>query len=243
MIKTGGKSALYWFNANRLGDDFPALDEALREPDGLLAAGGDLGPDRLLDAYRRGIFPWYAAGQPILWWSPDPRAILWPGQVHASRSLRRSRRRNPLRITYDQAFAAVVAACRAPRGGQHGTWITNEMQQAYGELHRRGFAHSIECWQDSKLVGGLYGVSLGQVFFGESMFSRVTDASKHALVELSASLLRWNYRLIDCQVQNPHLISMGAQTIPRPEFAAMLHEFCTGAPATDAWCRVAEDPA
>ncbi len=204
-------NALYAVAERRMSDDFPATSSALHEPNGLLAIGGDLSSARLLNAYRRGIFPWYADGQPIMWWSPDPRAVFRPDTVHVSRSLGKTLRQKRYQISFDRAFAAVIAACAGPRKGADGTWITAAMQSAYAELHARGFAHSVECWQDGELCGGLYGVALGRIFFGESMFSARRDASKVALVELCRHLVDWDYTLFDCQVDNPHLERLGAQ--------------------------------
>lgn len=206
--------------------DFPPLETA--SATGLLAIGGDLGQTRLLAAYRNGIFPWYNPGEPILWWSPDPRCVIHPARFKPARSLMKSIRRQSFRFTLDAAFARVVAECAAPRkitrngGGEGGTWITAEMARAYTALHRSGFAHSAEIWQDERLVGGLYGVALGGVFFGESMFSRVADASKAALALLIEHLLEWDFRLIDCQIASPHLLRLGAEEIPRAEFVDQL---------------------
>jgi leucyl/phenylalanyl-tRNA---protein transferase len=200
---------------------FPPPESALREPNGLLALGGDLSPARLLAAYSEGIFPWFDnESGPILWWSPDPRAVMMPQAIRISRSLRRRVSRGDLRITMDRAFRDVVAGCAAPRSGSSGTWITASMQTAYFEMHRLGYAHSVETWCDDHLVGGLYGIAVGQIFFGESMFSRASDASKVAIVRLAAQLHEWDFKLIDCQVMNPHLESLGAIAIPRSEFLA-----------------------
>lgn len=226
---------LYWVQANRLEEEFPDTAQALAEPDGLLAAGGDLAPERLLIAYRSGIFPWFSSGQPILWWAPDPRSILYPEGMKISRSLRKTLKRQQFTVTIDQAFEAVIQQCAAPRGEQTGTWITDPMIEAYATLHRHGHAHSIECWAMDELVGGLYGVAIGRVFFGESMFSRMTDASKVALVTLTRQLSQWGYHLIDCQVHNPHLASLGAETIRRDAFNAMLRKFCAVPPTPCAW--------
>lgn len=204
--------------------DFPPLEQALTEPDGLLAAGGDLGEARLLAAYRQGIFPWYNPGEPILWWSPDPRCVLLPEALHLSRSLRKRLRKPDYRVSFDQAFARVVAACAAPRRQQQGTWISEQMFTAYLHLHRRGIAHSVEVWIDDELVGGLYGLALGKVFFGESMFSRRRDGSKIAFAWLVRQLQDWGYGLIDCQVHNPHLASLGAISIPRRDFVQRLQQ-------------------
>ena len=203
-------------------DVFPPVSRALTEPNGLLALGGDLSPARLRVAYRRGIFPWFSEGQPILWWSPDPRAVLYPGDIRVSRSLRKVLRQERFEIRVDTAFDAVVQACAAPRASGDGTWITHDMATAYRRLHREGTAHCVETWQNGVLVGGLYGVALGGVFFGESMFSRVPDASKVALVALA----RMGFRLIDCQVPSEHLARMGAVEIPRTAFLAHLDTWC-----------------
>lgn len=198
---------------------FPPVEHALREPNGLLAVGGNLRPRRLLQAYRHGIFPWFARDEPILWWSPDPRCVLLPTDFHVSRSLRRTRRRECFRVTRDQAFVQVIQACAEPRPDSPGTWILPSMINAYRELHRQGLATSMECWQGEELVGGIYGVQLGRVFFGESMFSRRDDASKIALWHLAE---RDDVDLIDCQLENPHLRSLGARMISRPRFLHLL---------------------
>lgn len=231
---------LYWVQAKRLADEFPDTAEALVEPDGLLAAGGDLTPERLLIAYRSGIFPWFSDGQPILWWAPDPRSVLYPDDLKISRSLRKTLKRESFVVTIDRAFDAVIRGCAAPRGGHAGTWITASMIDAYETLHRHGYAHSVECWTNGELVGGLYGVAIGRVFFGESMFSRVSDASKIAMVNLSRRLSQWDYRLIDCQLHNPHLTSLGAVTIPREDFNSMLAALCAVDASADAWCEGAQ---
>lgn len=201
---------------------FPPLEAALREPNGLLAAGGDLTEARLLDAYRQGIFPWFSPGEPILWWSPDPRMVLIPEAFKLSRSLRKRLRRPDYEIRVDTAFEAVMRACAEPREGQSGTWITGAMIQAYRRLHEAGYAHSVETWMEGRLVGGLYGIALGRVFFGESMFTRATDASKLALAHLVTQLGRWGFGLIDCQMVTAHLASLGARPIPRSEFRGRL---------------------
>lgn len=226
---------LFWFSTQTYAQDFPPLDLALSEPDGLLAAGGDLSPERLLSAYRRGIFPWYSEGQPILWWSPDPRTVLAPQEVKVSRSLRKTLRREPFEVSYDRDFSGVLAGCATARHAGGGTWITDEMARAYTQLHRRGHAHSVECWQGGELVGGLYGVAIGLVFFGESMFSRCTDASKVAFVHLCRWLQEWGYVLIDCQVHTDHLQSLGGGSIARKSFAAMLENACAVPAAPRAW--------
>ncbi len=206
------------------GDGFPPTSEALEHPNGLLAAGGDLSPHSLLEAYRRGIFPWYEEPQPPLWWTPDPRSVLLPDELHISRSLRKLLRKNVYTLGVDTAFSQVMSGCAAPRQDSHGTWIGREMLAAYIELHRQGCAHSVEVFEPGtgELVGGLYGVALGGVFFGESMFSRRRDASKVALVALVNMLKRGGFRLIDCQVGNPHLASLGAREIDRLDFEARL---------------------
>ncbi|PKM10606.1 MAG: leucyl/phenylalanyl-tRNA--protein transferase [Gammaproteobacteria bacterium HGW-Gammaproteobacteria-3] len=214
---------------------FPPLTKALDEPNGLLAIGGCLSPVRLLNAYRRGIFPWYNPGEPILWWSPDPRLVMFPEQVKLSRSLQKTLRRSLFTITYDSAFNQVIECCAASRAGSNGTWITEEIKQAYRALHVLGLAHSAEAWAEGELVGGLYGIAIGQVFFGESMFHKKTDASKVAFVTLAEQLRNWHYQLIDCQVQTQHLLSLGAQEISRRDFVGRLHRYCLLKPAADAW--------
>jgi leucyl/phenylalanyl-tRNA--protein transferase len=201
---------------------FPPVDHAAKS--GLLAVGGDLSPERLLAAYREGIFPWYGDGEPILWWSPDPRFVLFPDELRVSRSMRQSLKKGVLRITFDQAFREVIAACRRPRPGQDGTWITAEMREAYGALNDLGFAHSVEVWQGKELVGGLYGVSLGRAFFGESMFSAIPNASKAALITLVPHLQKRGFDLIDCQVETAHLAGLGARPIPRRAFCEILKQ-------------------
>jgi leucyl/phenylalanyl-tRNA---protein transferase len=204
---------------------FPPLEAALPEPNGLLAAGGDLSPERILAAYRRGIFPWFSAGQPILWWSPDPRMVLYVDEFHMSRSLRKRVKRGDFELRVDSAFADVIHNCAASlRIGQTGTWITPAIIDAYTELHAKGFAHSVESWRDGELVGGLYGIALGRVFFGESMFAYETDASKTALVGLIDLLRELGMPLIDCQQETAHLASFGARPISRRTFAAHLTE-------------------
>ena len=205
---------------------FPDVELALQDPDGLLAMGGKLSTDWLLQAYRKGIFPWYGPGQPILWWAPDPRLVLLPEKLHISRSLAKTIRQNKFSVTLDTAFSDVIAACAQARQGQSGTWITPEMQAAYVDLQHKGHAHSAECWYDGKLAGGLYGVAIGNIFFGESMFTELTDASKVAFVALARQLQRWGYGLIDCQVYTGHLASLGASMIARKDFTAILDSGC-----------------
>ncbi|NIP15602.1 MAG: leucyl/phenylalanyl-tRNA--protein transferase [Pseudomonadales bacterium] len=198
---------------------FPPAESALAEPNGLLAVGGELTPRWLLAAYARGIFPWFDDdASPVLWWSPDPRAVLIPEELRVTRSLAKRIRNAGFVLTMDRAFADVVAACAEPRSADTGTWITPEMAHAYGELHTMGFAHSVEVWLDGKLVGGLYGVSLGRMFFGESMFARERDASKVALYYLTMNVRDSNFTLIDCQIMNEHLRSLGVREMPRAEF-------------------------
>ncbi|RMQ45947.1 Leucyl/phenylalanyl-tRNA--protein transferase [Pseudomonas cichorii] len=213
---------LTWLQRNSLV--FPPLEKALREPNGLLAAGGDLSADRLIQAYRHGCFPWFQDGQPILWWSPDPRTVLPPGEIHVSRSLGKLMRQERYRVTFDQDFAAVIQACAEPRSYANETWITGAMQDAYMELHRRGHAHSVEVWEQDALVGGLYGLAMGQLFFGESMFSRADNASKVGFATLTERLHAWGFVLIDCQMPTQHLHSFGARSIPRQTFADYLHK-------------------
>lgn len=207
---------------------FPPPESALRDPNGLLAIGGNLGVETLLAAYRRGIFPWFESGQPLLWWSPDPRAVLYPEHIHISRSMARLCRRGGYRITTDHAFGAVIRGCAAPRSGAPGTWIVPEMVAAYEALHAAGYAHSVECWLDGELAGGLYGVVVGAVFSGESMFSARPNASKLALIHLAQGLAAGGFRLIDCQIPNPHLTAMGTRGIPRKAFLDELREAIAG---------------
>ncbi len=203
-------------------EPFPALDKA--SSDGLIAIGGDLSPQRLQCAYSLGIFPWFEQDQPIMWWSPDPRCVLYPARFKTSRSLRKSLRSAQFNVSVDQVFESVIRACAAPRNQQQGTWITPEMQYAYCQLHELGRAHSIEVWQEGELVGGLYGVALGRIFYGESMFSRVNDASKFALKYLCERLIEKDYHMIDCQMVTEHLLSLGAEVLPRAEFIAQMKQ-------------------
>ena len=203
---------------------FPPVETALADPNGLLAMGGDLSPTRLLDAYRHGIFPWFNPGEPILWWSPDPRMVLVPGEIRVTRSLAKRMRNAGFEVRLDTAFVEVMRACAAPREGAGGTWISPAMVAAYTRLFDVGYAHSVETWHAGRLVGGLYGVAIGRMFYGESMFSREPDASKVALVRLARQLQHWNFGLIDCQMETPHLASLGAHTMPRAEFTARLAE-------------------
>lgn len=205
---------------------FPDVESAETEPNGLLALGGDLTPTRLLNAYRSGIFPWYNDDQPLLWWSPDPRAVFFPSLLKVSRSLRKSIKKERFTATFDYAFCDVINACGEPRNEGEGTWLNQDMIQAYIDLHNLGFAHSVEIWEDDRLVGGLYGVSLGAVFFGESMFSRANDASKLALIHLANKLDEWDYKMIDCQVNSQHLVNLGALEICRHSFCRNLRRWC-----------------
>jgi len=217
---------------------FPDSRLALQEPNGLLAIGGSLAPEVLLSAYARGIFPWYSDNQPILWWSPDPRAVLLPGQLRVSRSLSRTLKRADFSVTFDRAFDKVIAACaesREGQGGEGGTWITSELMASFSILHRLGYAHSVEVWADGELVGGLYGLAIDRVFFGESMFHRQRDASKIALVHLVRRLDEHGFRLIDCQQATRHLLSMGATTIPRQSFNQMLAAYCRNLATVSLW--------
>ena len=228
-----------WLHAN---DAFPSIDKALGDPNGLIAAGGDLSTERLLDAYRHGIFPWYSESQPILWWSPDPRMVLFVDEFKVSRSLRKAVSRGNFDISVDSAFRLVIEACAAPRDGHGGTWITLAMIEAYTRLHRFGYAHSVEAWVDGQLAGGLYGVAIGRMFFGESMFARVNDASKVALFHLVKILKQRDMPLIDCQQQTPHLASLGARLIPRRAFAEALARLVNSPQQAGAWS-IAAPPA
>jgi leucyl/phenylalanyl-tRNA---protein transferase len=218
---------LFWIPPNSTPVSFPDVSSALHYPNGLLAVGGDLSPERLLYAYSHGIFPWYSEGQPILWWSPDPRTALFPDQMHISRSLRRQLHKGNFIARFDSAFAAVMTGCAGfrPKQAEGGTWITSAMQQAYQKLHRLGYAHSLEIIMDGELAGGLYGIALGGVFFGESMFSRRANASKIALVCLARQLGAWGFRMIDCQVHSEHLVRLGSISMPRTEFLQLLQRY------------------
>jgi leucyl/phenylalanyl-tRNA---protein transferase len=224
-----------WLHAGLTDEPFPPVTQAWIEPNGLLAAGGDLALPRLLRAYRQGIFPWYEAGQPILWWSPDPRSVLEPSAVHLSRSLRKSIRSGGFEISFDRDFEAVIRACGGSRPGASGTWITVEMRHAYLQLHRAGHAHSLEVWRAGELVGGLYGVAVGRLFCGESMFSRTTDASKVGLAWLCRHLAAWDWPLIDSQTPTPHMLAMDVQEIPRARFVEQIRELVLQDPGPRAW--------
>lgn len=222
-------------NPDNPEQDFPSVKQALREPDGLLAIGGCLSNIRLLNAYRHGIFPWYNPGEPILWWSPDPRLVLFPNKLIISRSLNKTLRKKKFLVTFDQAFNDVIAACASPRKDTGGTWITTEIDAAYNHLHQAGFAHSVETWLHDELVGGLYGVALGQVFYGESMFHTRTDASKVAFASLVQQLDSWGFQLIDCQVHTQHLASFGAEQISRTYFTQLLNQYCDSPVQLSSW--------
>ena len=214
---------------------FPPVTTALADPDGLLAAGGDLSPPRLLDAYIRGIFPWFSAGQPILWWSPDPRMVLFTAKFAPSRSLAKTLRGHRFEVRFDTAFRAVMSACAAPRDAEGGTWITPDIIDAYTRLHALGIAHSVEAWADGELAGGLYGVAIGRMFYGESMFARRTDASKVALAALAGFLRRHDFPLIDCQMSTPHLASLGAREVSRTVFCGEVERLVQQPPLPGPW--------
>ena len=225
----------YWIPHNAKADDFPPLEQALEHPDGLIAIGGDLTCSRIVTAYRLGIFPWYNDNEPILWWSPNQRMVLFPDQLQVSKSLRKTIRKNKFTITLDQNFREVITECAGFRRNQPGTWITDAIRDAYCQLYNDGFAHSVEAWYEDKLVGGLYGIALGKVFFGESMFARVNDASKVAFASFVWQLQTWGYELIDCQVETEHLRRFGAIEIPRPKYRKLLNELCGQNSLVNTW--------
>ena len=227
--------APFWIDPDAAEIVFPDVELAMREPDGLLAVGANLAVSTLLSAYRHGIFPWYGPGQPVMWWAPDPRLVLFPDELRVSRSLAKTLRQGTFTVTLDTAFRAVVDACAAPRASQSGTWITPQMAAAYSDLHAAGHAHSAECWYRGELAGGLYGVAIGRVFFGESMFARVSNASKVAFVTLVRQLQRQGFQLIDCQVYTPHLASLGARAVPRREFTRRLEAGCAAPAPPSPW--------
>lgn len=214
---------------------FPPISKALTEPDGLLAVGGCLSTQRIINAYTQGIFPWYSDDDPILWWSPNPRLVIFPDKLHISKSLQKTLRQQRFSVSFDTAFAEVIKACASPRKDHAGTWLTPEMQAAYNRLHNEGHAHSIETWYQGQLVGGLYGIAIGQVFFGESMFHIKTDASKVAFISLVQQLKDWGYQLIDCQAHTQHLVSLGAEEVSRSDFSALLHRHHHCKPHSTAW--------
>lgn len=217
---------IYWVKDNIIANDFPDIRRALKEPDGLLAIGGDLTPERLINAYARGIFPWNNEGQPVLWWSPDPRWVMEPEKIRVSRSLEKILRSGKFMITFNRDFPAVIRMCAAPRKDEESTWITNSIIANFNKLHQLGYAHSVECWLDGKLAGGLYGIAMGKIFFGESMFSKASNASKVALVTLARVLSASGFKLIDCQVYTRHLESLGAFPMPRNSWAQALQNYC-----------------
>ncbi len=226
---------LVTLNPGDSNQPFPDVSSALTNPDGLLAVGGCLSSRRIHNAYYNGIFPWYSDGEPILWWSPDPRLVLYPNQFKLSRSLRKTINRGEFQITYNQAFAEVIAACAKPRENSKGIWLTQEMQQAYCKLHTLGVAHSVEAWHQGHLAGGLYGIGIGQVFYGESMFSLRSNASKVAFATLIECFKNWCYTIIDCQVYSNHLVSLGAENIPRQQFIQLLKEYRDQPVSKQAW--------
>ena len=221
-----GTHPLKWLDPGDIDAPFPDVESALKEPDGLLAIGGDLSPSRLLRAYKQGIFPWYSHDQPILWWSPNPRCVLFPEHLRVSRSLCKTLKKDVYSVTSDKAFRRVIKSCAEPRKPGEGTWLTEDMIEAYCHLHDMGYAHSVESWHEDELAGGLYGLALGKIFFGESMFARHDDASKVAFIQLVEHLQQWGYVLIDCQVGSAHLAKFGAEPIPRREFVTYLKRFC-----------------
>lgn len=229
--------SLTWLPAS-VDSKFPPIDHAFE--DGLLAAGGDLSASRLIDAYQQGIFPWFNRNDPILWWSPDPRMVLFTDQIKVSRSLKKTLRTTAIKVTMDRAFADVISSCAAPRPNQGDntddiTWIHPDMIDAYTQLHQQGIAHSVECWHEGQLIGGLYGIAIGQVFFGESMFSIMANSSKIALVALCQQLQRWGFPLIDCQIYSEHLASMGAREIVRKDFIGYLDNYCPSVMSDGLW--------
>ncbi|MEZ9200650.1 leucyl/phenylalanyl-tRNA--protein transferase [Shewanella sp. 10N.286.54.B9] len=226
-------NSLSYLNQDQQG--FPPPEQALSDPNGLLAVGGDLQPERLLNAYYNGIFPWFNQDDPILWWSPDPRAVFSPGNLRVSRSLVKYLKKQSWTFSINKQFTAVIQGCAAPRAKQAETWISDDIQQAYLSLHQQGHAHSIEVWEDDTLIGGLYGLAIGQVFCGESMFHLRTNASKAAMIVLQQHLLRCGFKLIDAQVENPHLDSLGAKSIKRKDFLTLLKHLRDGNVNPDSW--------
>ena len=222
---------LNWLNHTH---EFPPPNTALADPDGLLAAGGDLSPARIISAYKHGIFPWYSDDQPILWWSPNPRCVIKPEHAYSSKSLKKHIRKSKPKLSFDLAFEEVILHC-ARIGSKEGTWITEEMELAYIELHKQGVAHSVEVWENGELTGGLYGLAIGRCFFGESMFSLKPNSSKVAFVSLCKQLHAWKYDLIDCQIENPHLLSLGAKCIDREDFLTILKDNIDKPPLQHEW--------
>lgn len=231
-------SAPYPLDPDNPDQAFPDVELAAIQPDGLLAIGGDLSPTRLLNAYRHGIFPWFDSDQPILWWSPNPRLVLYPNDLKVSRSLRKTINNKNFEVRFDTAFSDVINACGKARQYSDDTWIDQRIKEAYKELHRLGYAHSAETWLDNKLVGGLYGVAIGKVFYGESMFYEERDASKVAFVSLVSSLQSWGFELIDCQMTTAHLVRLGAKEVSRQEFSQQLNQFCDYSTSEQAWSTV-----
>ena len=229
------QSRIAWLSPSDPPESFPDVSQALSEPDGLLAAGGDLSVARLLVAYTHGIFPWFEDGQPILWWSPNPRCVLWPDNLHLSRRLRQQLRNSTAELRFNTAFDAVVSACAAKRRSQQGTWITSDMASAYADLHREGWAHSVEIWDEQGLAGGLYGLCIGKVFFGESMFSARPNTSKMAMLGLKQHMQATGLELLDCQVASPHLFTLGAEFMPREDFSAFLARACNPPERHNSW--------
>tara|TARA_B100000029_G_scaffold254775_1_gene251573 strand:- start:2401 stop:3132 length:732 start_codon:yes stop_codon:yes gene_type:complete len=231
--KDNKKKPLYHVKKNKIANDFPDITDALKNPNGLLAIGGDLNKIILLNAYKKGIFPWYSEGEPIMWWSPNPRCILKPYKIHISHSLKKSLRKKLFEITFNKNFIDVINECSAKRNHEsrsnlavNDTWITSDVKKAFISLHKSGYAHSVECWYNGELVGGLYGIAMGKIFFGESMFSRMSNTSKITLIYLAKRLKEMNFKLIDCQVKSNHLITLGAQLIKRKKFSKILAVYC-----------------
>ncbi|MEE8235466.1 MAG: leucyl/phenylalanyl-tRNA--protein transferase [Gammaproteobacteria bacterium] len=226
--------SIHWLRPDDPPDSFPDVAKALRDPDGLLAIGGNLTPERIILAYRRGIFPWYDDGQPIMWWSPDPRAVIFPDEFHISRSLRRTLRKGTYSVSIDQCFNEVISQCANSRF-ETGTWITDDMLAAYRQLHELGHAHSVETWRGDQLVGGMYGIAIGKIFFGESMYSAAPDASKVALARLVHLLQRTGVKLLDCQVVSEHLLTLGMRPVPRKSFIGYLDQYVDCEPVVPVW--------
>jgi len=224
-VKNNNKKLLYLVKKKKMAEDFPDICDSLENPNGLLAIGGTLSEKKLLCAYKKGIFPWYNEGQPILWWSPNPRCVIKPNELHISHSLKKCLKKRHFKITFNHDFKNVINECSVNRTNND-TWLTNDMKFAFTHLHNSGYAHSIECWNNTKLVGGLYGIAMGKIFFGESMFSRESNASKIALVYLSRRLEKMKFQFIDCQVSSNHLLTLGARLIERNKFSKVLDNYC-----------------